>query len=73
MKYELYYDDGGHGGPYESLEIAWQTARSIIEGGRHTHAIEIRPRSSLFLGGYKDKRSGSYYLYRESLNCLFAI
>lgn len=25
-RYELYYDDGGHGGPYQGLVVAWERA-----------------------------------------------
>jgi len=43
--YNLYYSDGGHCGPFKSLEIARNRARELIKNHRSQKSliIEIRP------------------------------
>lgn len=67
--YELYYNDGGHGGPYPDFKTANEAAERLLKGSQTTTTIEIRPRASESIGGFKDKNHGSTYLdkYKNGL------
>lgn len=61
--YELYYIDGGHGGPFYDIGKAREHAERMIAGSSgRTKRIEIRPDSSKELGGYGYRNGGSYYI-----------
>jgi hypothetical protein len=60
--YELYYNTGGHGGPYKTLEYACLQAVDTIKGSQSITAIEIRPYDSVYRGGYGDWHSDSRYV-----------
>lgn len=64
MKYEMYYNSGGHGGPYSDLIMAEQRARDLIKGDKSgkTTSIEIRPHNSKAIGGYSANNKGSIYI-----------
>jgi hypothetical protein len=66
--FELYYSDGGHGGPYGDFFVAIEEAKSRIAGCPSIHAIEIRPRTSPATGGFKSGNAGSSYLSRSGVN-----
>lgn len=61
MTYEIYYNDGGHGGPYQDFEAAYRAAKSRLLGS--TTTIEMRPRNSKAIGGFGRHNKGSFYLY----------
>jgi hypothetical protein len=50
--YELFYNDGGHGGPWIGLDDAIRQAKRIIAGSPSTTAITIHPHSATGMGGY---------------------
>ncbi len=52
MRFELFYSDGGHGGPYLSEVEAEAAALRLIHGCKTTRRIEIRPYSAEGIGGY---------------------
>lgn len=51
-RYELFYNDGGHGGPYLSLDQAIRRAKQLIAGSSSTTSITIHPYSATGIGGY---------------------
>lgn len=44
--YELFYGNGGHGGPYRSLASATEAAGRLLRGSRSESYIQIRARSN---------------------------
>lgn len=62
MSYELYYDTGGHGGPYPDHDTACIIAQELLKGCCATRSIEVRPRNSPKRGGYSDAHSESTYV-----------
>jgi len=44
MRYELFYDCGGHGGPYEGLQNAIKAAERLLNGCRTMTSIQIKKR-----------------------------
>ena len=50
--YELFYSDGGHGGPYSSYDLAKYRAIEMIRGCHTTRSIRIHPRTVNGVGGY---------------------
>jgi hypothetical protein len=50
--FELYYSDGGHGGPYKDLYAARDAALRLYKGSRSIHTIEMRPSWSNARGGF---------------------
>ena len=42
MQYELHYGNGGHGGPYASLEEAKESAIRLLKGCKSEQSIQIR-------------------------------
>ena len=68
-QYENYYDDGGHGGPYQSVADAITSAKQflakgVIRSGKGTYIVEVRPYSSSETGGYGSRHEGSLYVCR---------
>ena len=72
MKYNLFYNDGGHSGPHENLETAWKYAKEYLSGSNSTTCVEIRPENSTALGGFHYSWENSYYCWVGSPNCLNA-
>ena len=67
--YEVYYSDGGHGGPFNTLAYATGYARNYMAGSNGaTSAVEIRPRTSIERGGFGRAHIGSFYV--EARNTL---
>lgn len=62
--FELYYNTGGHGGPYPDLAAAEIAAKRMLAGCRSLYSVEIRPRNSPVLGGYGESHKGSRYIWR---------
>jgi hypothetical protein len=60
--YELYYNDGGHCGPFYQLHLAVEHAERMIAGCVKTTRVEIRPDSSGAIGGYAPSNPGSRYI-----------
>jgi len=65
MEYELYYNYGGHGGPYPDYDTAVQTAKNLLNGSKLLHTVEVRPRKALVCGGYGERHYGSTYVARD--------
>lgn len=42
MQYELHYSNGGHGGPYPTLEHAKEASVRLLKGCKSMQSIEIR-------------------------------
>lgn len=72
MKYELYYNTCGHGGPYPNLEIAWEAAKHLLKGARTMSAIELRPVNSPYSGGYNRDNGDSMFMFKPAYNCLWS-
>ena len=68
IQFEMYYSDGGHGGPYLDFFMACEEAKRRIAGCRTTDAIEIRPSSSSARGGYRDGNKGSIFVRKVGVN-----
>ena len=60
MTFEIYYNDGGHCGPYKSFMEAYKAAYARLN--RITTRIEIRHTTSKTTGGYAPRNIGSYYV-----------
>lgn len=52
MSYELFYDCGGHSGPYHTLEQATSTAKAKLAGMQSMQSVDIRFRDPEGIGGY---------------------
>jgi hypothetical protein len=65
MKYELYYSNGGHGGPYQDFDAAVEGAHNLLRGDKNMQGIEARPYNSEAKGGYAINHVGSTYFYKE--------
>jgi len=52
MTYELFYSDGGHGGPWPTYEAAKYAAVEICRGYWLPVTISIRERTKDGVGGY---------------------
>src|SRR3954464_10142774 len=65
MKYELYYSNGGHGGPYQDFESAVEGAHKLLRGDKNMQGVEARPYNSEAKGGYAINHVGSTYFYKE--------
>ncbi len=65
--FELYYDTGGHGGPYSpDLAMAVSHAKRLIAGCPSINAIEIRPcHANAPIGGFSRKNIHSVFVERE--------
>lgn len=46
-KFELFYSNGGHGGPYQSIFTAARTAARLLKGSRTECRIVVRDRAKL--------------------------
>lgn len=57
--YELYYSNGGHGGPYKGLKEAKKAALELLDGDKKMYAVEARPYSSTARGGYQPPMRGT--------------
>jgi hypothetical protein len=66
--FELYYSDGGHGGPHADFFTAVEEAKLRIAGCQSISMIEIRPRTSAVRGGFKTANSESCYLAKTNVN-----
>lgn len=64
--YELYYDNGGHGGPYANHADACAAAERLLWGCRSMRAVEVRPRNSSHTGGYDERHHGSTYVQKNA-------
>jgi hypothetical protein len=64
MTYEIYYSDGGHIGPFASLQEAKDYANKVLEGISLVYraSAEIRPIDSKVIGGYRSNNVNSVYL-----------
>jgi len=60
MKYEIYYNDGGHGGPYPDLPAAIEGAQRRLNA--NCTQIECRPYNSTERGAFKTGNPGSHYV-----------
>jgi hypothetical protein len=58
--YELYYNDGGHGGPYATFLAAYTAALARLNDS--TTRIEIRSYLSKIVGGYAPSNLTSFYV-----------
>ena len=70
MKYhlcEIYYNDGGHCGPFADFHSAYCYAIKTLRGSESTTRIEIRPAGSTARGGYASGNDGSYYVTKNDL------
>ena len=61
MKFELFYDTGGYGGPYANFDVACNGALALLSGCRTINRIELRPLDSKQLGGYCSNNPDSSY------------
>ena len=52
MTYELFYSDGGHGGPWPDYDTAKFAAVEICRGMVRPGSIKIRERTEDGIGGY---------------------
>lgn len=62
---EIYYNDGGHCGPFQTFHEAYVYAVRILKGSQVTTRIEIRPRDSKAIGGYASGNDGSFYVTKN--------
>ncbi len=69
MHFEMFYDTGGHGGPYCSPNFDLIKARAfdLLRGCPTIHAIEIRPYNSMAIGGYSAHNNASTYVSRYDM------
>jgi len=58
MKYEIYYIDGGHCGPFQSFQDAYAAALQRLNDV--TSRMELRPLNSKAIGGYADNAESFY-------------
>ena len=61
MKYELYYNTGGHCGPYPNFKEAEKAAKDKLNGCKLMTSIEIRNTNSTFRGGFNGANHGSFF------------
>lgn len=66
MQFELYYNNGGHGGPYSNHTKACVAAQSLLWGSHTMSRVEVRPRNSRVIGGYGEHHIGSTYVSKDS-------
>jgi hypothetical protein len=59
---EVYYDDGGHSGPFTNFHLAYTYALRVLKGSTSTKSVEIRPRDSKAIGGFANGNDGSFYV-----------
>jgi hypothetical protein len=64
--YELYYSNGGHGGPYLTLTEAKKAAKRLLEGSKTMIAVEIRPSNSGYFGGYNTRNNNSFFVRKKT-------
>ncbi len=65
MTYEVYYNDGGHCGPFAEFSDAYAHALKVLKGTRFTRIIEIRYTNDTVTGGYVPKNPRSFYVNRS--------
>lgn len=46
-RYELFYGDGGHGGPYQTIEEAEEAGRQYLRGMQSVHYVYVVPYSKM--------------------------
>ena len=63
---KIYYDDGGHAGPFPDFHAAYAYAVRVLKGSRTTGKIEIRPPAPAVIGGYASGHKDSFYVTKSA-------
>ncbi len=71
MKYNLYWINGGHAGPFADFEIAYTMAKQILTHEDTILKIEIRPdqreRFCEFVPEFTENNPTSSYLWKQKV------